>query len=127
MHDANGNKIKAVRVDDENAVTPKLKIANDYWYISYDDGKSWMQLGKATGDDGSDGTDGAIIKVEESETEVVFTLADGPTITLPTVICSISMLRVVKYMSLPHRLMYIRLQMVGATTKAISLAMISKR
>ena len=31
---------------------------NEYWYISYDNGKNWKRLGKATGADGKDGIDG---------------------------------------------------------------------
>lgn len=45
--------------DGIDGVTPKFKIENDYWYISYDNGKSWEQLGKATGGNGSDGADGS--------------------------------------------------------------------
>ena len=96
--DGKGNKIQANGVNGAdgtsgsngtngtNGVTPQLKIENDYWYVSYDNGATWVQLGKATGEDGKDGQDGesgVITKVEESETEVVFTLADGSTITLP--------------------------------------------
>ena len=42
----------------KDGITPKLKIEDDYWFISYDDGQSWTQLGKATGEDGKDGQDG---------------------------------------------------------------------
>lgn len=42
----------------EQGVTPQLKIENDYWYISYDNGKSWTQLGKATGEQGPQGDKG---------------------------------------------------------------------
>ncbi len=100
--DANGNKIKAQGTDGKDGqdgadgkdgITPQLKIENDYWYISYDNGVSWMQLGKATGDDGKDGTNGADGKdgdsffqgVDTSNDEyVIFTLADGTQIQLPT-------------------------------------------
>ena len=44
--------------DGANGVTPQLKIMNEYWYISYDNGKNWKRLGKATGADGKDGIDG---------------------------------------------------------------------
>ncbi len=84
--DGKGNKIQANGVNGTdgtngtNGVTPQLKIENDYWYVSYDNGATWQQLGKATGEDG---TSGIIINVEEGESEVAFTLADGSTITLP--------------------------------------------
>ena len=118
--DANGNKIKAQGTDGKegqdgtngedgadgkDGITPQLKIENDYWYISYDNGASWAQLGKATGEDGKDGADGAngtngvdgangadgkdgdsfFQSVDTSNDEyVVFTLADGTLIQLPT-------------------------------------------
>lgn len=44
--------------DGKDSVTPKLKIENGYWYISYDNGSSWTQLDKATGENGQDGTNG---------------------------------------------------------------------
>ena len=107
MLDANGEKIKAVGIDGKDGqngqdgangsngsngtngndgITPRLKIENDYWYVSYDNGTTWVQLGKATGENGKDGNDGInsiIIGVEESETEVVFILSDNTTITIP--------------------------------------------
>ncbi len=56
--DDNGNKIKAEGTDGNSGtngndgITPQLKIENEYWYISYDKGLTWAQLGKATGADG---------------------------------------------------------------------------
>lgn len=100
-----GNKIKAVGIDGANGsngtngvdgITPQLKIENEYWYISYDNGATWIQLGKATGEngkDGANGSDGADGKDGDSffegvdtsnEDYVIFTLADGTTIKIPT-------------------------------------------
>ena len=45
--DNKGNKIKAIGVDGENGVTPRLKIENDYWYVSYDEEETWIKLGDA--------------------------------------------------------------------------------
>ncbi len=47
-------------VDGKDGITPKLKIVDGYWYISYDGGKTYETepLGKATGDNGADGKDG---------------------------------------------------------------------
>ena len=59
--DKDGNKVKAEGKDGKNGVdgtTPKLKIENGYWYISYDNGTTWNELGKATGEDGKDGING---------------------------------------------------------------------
>ena len=97
LKDANGNKIKAVGIDGANGVdgiTPQLKIENEYWYISYDNGSTWTQLGKATGEDGKDGANGSdgadgndgdsfFQSVTQDEQYVYFTLADGTQITLP--------------------------------------------
>ncbi len=74
--------------DGKDGITPQLKIENDYWYISYDNGASWMQLGKATGEDGQDGANGAngdsfFQSVAHDENDVYITLADGTVIVLP--------------------------------------------
>lgn len=39
-------------------VAPLMKIENGFWMISYDQGKTWEVMGKATGEDGQDGNDG---------------------------------------------------------------------
>ena len=107
-----GNKIKAQGTDGQDGsdgnhgqdgtdgkdgVTPKLKIENGYWYISYDNESSWTQLGKATGEDGKDGQDGkpgtdgkdgdpmfGDVDYTSSKEYVVFTLSDGTQLQLPT-------------------------------------------
>ena len=115
--DSDGNKIKAVATDGapgqtgatgaqgapgqtgatgeqgpkgEDGITPKLKIENDYWYVSYDNGVTWEEkpLGKAVGEDGADGADGgdsvfSSVKVEESY--VSFTLKTGETFNISKV------------------------------------------
>ena len=56
-----GEKIQAEGKNGTNGIngtTPQFKIENDYWFISYDNGTNWTQLGKATGEDGKDGEDG---------------------------------------------------------------------
>jgi hypothetical protein len=88
--------------DGKDGVTPQLKIEEGYWFISYDNGATWTQLGKATGEDGKDGTDGADGKdgqngtngkdgqdgdsmfqsVTQDENYVYFTLADGTVIKI---------------------------------------------
>ena len=63
--DENGNKLRVSGEDGkdgtngQNGITPQLKIKNDYWYVSYDNGNTWTRLGKAKGEDGADGQDGA--------------------------------------------------------------------
>lgn len=91
--DDKGNKIQAQGVNGsdgqngQDGVTPKFKIDNGYWYISYDNEKTWAQLGKASGENGKDGKDGnAFFKsVEVFDKYVVFTLNDETStqITLP--------------------------------------------
>ena len=128
--DENGNKIKAQGTDGqdgedgadgndgtngndgatgpqgpqgEQGITPLLKIEDDYWYVSYDNGQSWTQLGKATGEKGEQGEQGPqgetgaqgpqgesgangdsfFQSVTQDEQNVYFTLADGTVITLP--------------------------------------------
>ena len=107
--DDSENKVKAVGIDGKDGqdgtngtdgedgkdgITPQLKIENDYWYVSYDNGATWVQLGKATGNDGKDGQDGAngtdgidgksfFQDVTQDDNNVYFTLADGTVITVP--------------------------------------------
>lgn len=76
--DENGNKIKAVGADGKDGITPLLKVENEYWYISYDNGTTWAQLCKATGENG----DSFFREVTEDEENVYFTLADGTIITI---------------------------------------------
>ena len=85
--------------DGKDGVTPQLKIEDGYWYISYDNGATWTQLGKATGEDGKDGADGQdgqngtngkdgqngdsmFQSVTQDENYVYFTLADGTVIKI---------------------------------------------
>ena len=82
---ADGQKIKAQGTDGNNGadgsdgVTPKLEIQEGYWWISYDNGTNWTQLGKATGEDGKDADS---IKITQDENNVYFELADGTVITI---------------------------------------------
>ncbi len=77
-----GRKIKAIGTDGvdgesgEDGVTPRLKIEEGYWYISYDNEVSWEQLGKATN---------VFKSVTEDAKNVYFTLADDSIITIPKV------------------------------------------
>ena len=88
--------------DGKDGITPQLKIEDGYWYISYDNGATWTQVGKATGEDGKDGADGEDGKdgqngadgkdgqdgdsmfqsVTQDENYVYFTLADGTVIKI---------------------------------------------
>ena len=82
--------------DGKDGITPLLKIEDDYWYISYDNGKNWQKLYKAVGEDGAagaNGTDGAPGKDGQSFFQsvdttdpnyIILTLSDGTTIKIPT-------------------------------------------
>lgn len=102
LTDDQGNKIKASPDNGSNGQdgsdgqdgangqdgkTPQLKIENDYWYVSYDNGTSWTQLGKATGKDGVNGMNGlngdSFFKdVNVDDKYIYFTLANGTTLTI---------------------------------------------
>ena len=76
--EVDGHKIKAEGVDGQDAVTPQLRINTETkeWEMSTDGGTTWTSMGvKAEGENG----DSIFSDVKESETEVVFTLADGTT------------------------------------------------
>ena len=110
--DDNGQKVKAVGIDGQNdsngqtgatgsagkdGVTPQLKIENGMWYVSYDNGASWTELGQATGDQGPQGSTGAtgpqgnpgengdsfFLSVTETNDYVLMVLANGTEIKIP--------------------------------------------
>ncbi len=78
LTDDKGNKVKA----EGSGATPKLKIEDNYWYVSYDDGKSWQQLGEAVGEGG----EGLFKSVTYDNEYVYFTLANGTVLALPRVV-----------------------------------------
>lgn len=70
--------------DGHDGITPQLKIEDEYWYVSYDNGLTWTRLWKATGDDGKDGVDGKdgdsmFSMVTYDDDFVYLVLADGTT------------------------------------------------
>ena len=65
--------------DGKDGVTPRLKIEDDYWYISYDEGATWSKLQRAVGEDG----DSYFNSVTQDDASVYLELADGTVITLP--------------------------------------------
>nr|MBE6191566.1 DUF1566 domain-containing protein [Rikenellaceae bacterium] len=74
--------------DGKDGITPQLKIENDYWYISYDNGISWKQLGKAIGATGATGAKGEkgdsfFLDVSQDDEYVHLTLANGTLISIP--------------------------------------------
>ena len=119
--DDNGQKIKAVGTDGQDGengndgapgqdgtpgqdgITPQLKIEDGKWFVSYDNGASWIEVGQATGDQGPQGETGAtgpqgpqgnpgvggdsmFINVDYSSDAayVIFVLSNGTEIKVPT-------------------------------------------
>ncbi|MBP3433285.1 MAG: hypothetical protein J6K40_06105 [Alistipes sp.] len=107
--DENGNKIKAVGTDGKDGengadgndgaagadgndgaagadgkdgVTPKLKIENNTWYVSYDNGTTWVELGIVAE---GDVVVANPIEVTEDEKNVYFKLSDDQVITIAKV------------------------------------------
>ena len=87
--DENGNMIPG----GTEGQTPKLKVEDGKWYVSYDGENTWQYLTDAPDQQVS----GYVFsKVDTSDpTKVVLTLSDGQTITLPTAYESIISLAVV--------------------------------
>lgn len=67
--------------DGKDGVTPLVKIIDEYWYLSVDNGTTWTKLDKATGDKGESG-DSFFQSVADTGEAVVLTLSDGKVITL---------------------------------------------
>lgn len=63
------------------SVVPLLKIDEDYWWVSYDNGASWTRLGNAVGAPGKDG-ESMFREVRQDEHYVYLVLADGEEICL---------------------------------------------
>lgn len=97
LTDANGNKIKAVGSDGANGndgndgangangndgVTPQLKIENNKWFVSYDEGTTWVELGVVAE---GDVVVANPIEVTEDEKCVYFKLSDDQVITIAKV------------------------------------------
>ncbi len=94
--DTDGNKLPVTNTKGEkgdsgkdgtdglDGITPQLKIEENYWYISYDNGSTWAQLGKATGNKGDAGEkgDSMFSQVTQDSTYVYFTLSDGTIIKI---------------------------------------------
>ena len=94
-----GEKVKAVATDGtdgtngadgkdgKDGITPQLKIEDGYWYISYDNGNSWTQVGKATDEDGQDGSTSVIEsifkEIKQDGNSIYLTLVDGSVISIP--------------------------------------------
>lgn len=102
-----GRKVRADGIDGKDgkdAITPKFKIEDGFWYITYDDGVSWSRLGKANGEDGKDGKDAdnyfKSITVEDGY--VIFVMNDSAQTVLRIPLASAVAVSSIKYV--PERL-----------------------
>ena len=77
LTDAAGNKIPVTPEDGKDGITPKMKIENDTWYVSYDNGATWSELGKSVPEDFCLFKD-----VTYKDGILTFTFADGNVLTL---------------------------------------------
>lgn len=105
LTDANGNKIKAVGSDGANGadgndgangadgangndgVTPQLKIEDNKWFVSYDEGATWVELGVVAE---GDVVVANPIEVTEDEKCVYFKLSTTRLLLLPRLLPLIS-------------------------------------
>lgn len=77
MTDDQGNMIPATVVDpNASYITPQFRIADEVWYVSYDNGNSWREIK-------INETAPLFQKVSHDSAYVYFTLADGTEITVP--------------------------------------------
>lgn len=75
--DEEGNKVKA---EGNDGMTPRLKVEDGYWYVSYDNGATWVEAGAAT----TEGSGDNLFKEVSYDDEYVYlTLADGTVLVLP--------------------------------------------
>ncbi|WP_065218294.1 MULTISPECIES: PL29 family lyase N-terminal domain-containing protein [Butyricimonas] len=64
----------------KNGITPLLKIENEHWWLSYNNGETWTDLGQAKGDDGEN----FFKEIDNSsDSYIIITLLDNTTIKLP--------------------------------------------
>ena len=88
--------------DGKDAITPQLKIVEGFWYISYDNGKSWNKLGNATGENGKDGQDGKdgdgfFKSVTVKDGYAIFVMNDSEQTTLRIPVAVVSAVSSIKY------------------------------
>lgn len=64
-----------------DGITPKLKIEEGFWYVSYDNGSTWNKLGESTGEVGDNIFEG----IDTSNPDyIIFTVKNVGTIKIPS-------------------------------------------
>lgn len=74
--DENGSRVSC---EGKDAIVPEVRITDGYWEVSYDEGNTWAEIGKADGQD----KDTLFESIEITGSEVIFNLSDGTSFTLP--------------------------------------------
>ena len=80
LTDEEGNMIPAYNDGNGKYITPQFRIAEGIWYISYDNGNTWLELGH----DGKENEGEEFFQdVTYDENNVYITLADGTLVKIP--------------------------------------------
>ena len=82
LKDAAGNKIRTTGDQGVAGITPQVKIQDNKWYVSIDNGQTWTEAGAATVVGDSLFKE---VKLDADGKNVIFTFQDGSTITIPVV------------------------------------------
>ncbi len=77
--DGSGKKIRTQGIDGADGIAPKMKIEDGWWFVSYDDGKNWTKLYKATGENG----DSFFSSVTDNGETVTVKLKNGTAFDIP--------------------------------------------
>lgn len=77
LYDAQGDKVP---VTGERGVSPSIKIEDGKWYVSYDNGITYIECGQATGDPGDQFF--KEVKLSSDGKYAYITLMDGTVLTL---------------------------------------------
>lgn len=82
MTDENGERIPAVVPDDPDGkyITPQFRVAEGRWYVSYDNGSSWRELGEI-----GKGGDQFFKDVQYDGEYICFTLLDDTKVLIPRI------------------------------------------
>ena len=82
MTDENGERIPAVVPDDPDGkyITPQFRVAEGIWYVSYDNGSSWRELGEM-----GKGGDQFFKDVQYDGEYICFTLLDDTKVLIPRI------------------------------------------